>query len=78
MDKEGKMGKGGAPAPCGAFSSKSECASCCQQGHVNSKTLLQQNPPVLNCGCWLTQVVLYIGRKTVVVIVRTLIFILSF
>jgi len=45
---------------------------------VGSKTLHKQNPPVLNCGCWLTQVVLYIGRKTVVVIVRTLIFILSF
>ena len=31
------------------------------------KTLLQQNPPVLNWGCWLTQVVLYNGYKMVVV-----------
>jgi len=46
-----------------------ECASCCQQVHVNSKMLLQQNPPVLNCGCWLTQVALYNGHKTAVVIV---------
>jgi len=26
----------------------SECASCHQQGHTGSKTLLQQNPPVLH------------------------------
>ena len=31
-------------------------AGCRQQGHVGSKTLHQQNPPVLNCRCWLTQV----------------------
>jgi len=24
-----------------------ECTSCCQQGHASSKTLLEQNPPVL-------------------------------
>jgi len=30
---------------------------------VDSKTLLQQNPPVLNWGCQLTQVVLYNGCK---------------
>ena len=30
-----------------ASSSKSECASCHQQGHVGSKTYFQQNPPVL-------------------------------
>jgi len=30
--------------------------SCHQQGRADSKTLLQQNPPVLNCGCRLTQV----------------------
>jgi len=28
--------------------SLSECTSCCQQGHVGSKTLFQQNYPVLN------------------------------
>jgi len=43
--------------------------SCRQQGHADSKTLLQQNPPVLNWGCQLTQVVLYNGRKTVVIVV---------
>jgi len=37
-----------------------ECASCHQQGHMGSKTLLQQNLPVLNCGCRLTQVIYYI------------------
>ena len=46
-----------------------ECASCCQQVHVDSKMLLRQNPPVLNYGCWLTQVVLYNGHKTAVVVV---------
>ena len=35
-------------------------------GHVVSKSLLQQDPPVLNWGCWLTQVVLHNGRMTVV------------
>jgi len=33
-----------------------------------SKTLFQQNPPVLNLRYWLTQVVRYNGRKTVVVL----------
>jgi len=28
-----------------------------QQGHAESKTLLQQNPPVLNWDCRLTEVV---------------------
>jgi len=37
-----------------------------QQGHAGSKTLHQQNPPVLNCMCLLTGVDLYNGRKTVV------------
>ena len=32
---------------------------CCQQRHMGSKTLLQQNLPLLNWICWLTQVVLY-------------------
>jgi len=40
---------------------------CHQQEHVGSRTLLQQNPPVLNWRCRLTQVVLCNGRKTVVV-----------
>jgi len=31
---------------------------------VGSKTTLQQNPPVLNWVCRLTQVVLYTGRET--------------
>jgi len=48
-------------------SPSSECASCHQQGHEGSKTLLQQNPPVLNCGCRLMQVVPYNGCKMVVV-----------
>jgi len=29
---------------------------CHQQGHAGSKTFHQQNPPVLNWRCWLTQV----------------------
>ena len=39
---------------------------------MGSKTLLQQNPPVLNSGCQLTQVNLYNGEhgcKMVVVVV---------
>jgi len=40
--------------------------SCCQQGHAGIKTLLQQNPPALNWGCQLTQVVLYNGHIVVV------------
>jgi len=42
--------------------------SCHHQGHAGSKTLLQQNPPVLNWVCQLTHVVLY-GSKMVVVVV---------
>ena len=42
---------------------------CHQQGHAGRKTLRQQNPPVLNWRCRLTQVDLYNGRKTVVVLV---------
>ena len=45
----------------------SKCTSCHQQVHAGSKTLLQQNSPVRNWGCWLTQVVLYNGCKAVVV-----------
>jgi len=37
----------------------SECASCRQQGHAGGKTVPQQNPPIINCGCWLMQL-----RKT--------------
>ena len=37
------------------------------QGHAGSKTLHQQNPPVLNWGCRLMQVDVYNGFKTVVV-----------
>ena len=33
------------------------CASCHQQQHAGSKTLLQQNPPVLSWGCQLMPVV---------------------
>jgi len=45
------------------------CASCHNQGHVGSKTLLQQNHSVLNQLWQLRQVVLYNGHKTVVVVV---------
>ena len=45
------------------------CAGCCQQGPASSKTLHQQNPPVLNWRCQLTQVDLYNGRKMVVMVV---------
>jgi len=36
---------------------------------MDSTSLLQQNPPALNWGCQLTQVVLYNGHKMVVVVV---------
>ena len=49
-----------------ASSPYSECTGCRQQGHAGSKTLHQQNPPVLNWRCRLTQVDLYNGRKMVV------------
>ena len=39
--------------------------------HAGAKILLQQNPPVINWGYQLTPVVLYNGRKTVVVIITT-------
>ena len=42
---------------------------CHQQGHAGSKTFHQQNPPVLNWRCQITQVDLYNGGKTVVVVV---------
>jgi len=46
----------------------SKCASCHQQGHVDSKTLLQQNPPVFSCGCWLRQLVLCSDCEAVVLV----------
>ena len=49
--------------------SLSESAGCRQQGHAHSKTLHQQNPPVLNGRCQLMQVDLYNGHKTVAVVV---------
>ena len=39
-----------------------EYGICRQQGHAGSKTLHQQNPPVLNWRCRLMQVDLYNGR----------------
>jgi len=51
-------------------SAESECAGCRQQGHVGSKTLHQQNPPVLDWRCIrLTQVHLYNGRRTLAAVV---------
>jgi len=47
--------------------SADECTSCRQQSHAGSKTLLQQNTPVLKLGCRLTQVDLHDGRRMVVV-----------
>lgn len=44
-----------------------ECASCHQQEHVGSKTLLQQNPPDRNLACQLMQVVLHNGCKMAIV-----------
>lgn len=38
-----------------------------QQVHMGCKTLLQQNPPLLNWGCQLIQVDPYDGRKMVIV-----------
>jgi len=47
-------------------------SACRQQGHAVSKTLHQQNPPVLNWTCWLTQVDPYNGCKAVIVVVLLL------
>jgi len=33
-----------------AYSPQPECVSCCRQGHVGSKTLLQQNVELLTVG----------------------------
>jgi len=44
----------------------SECIACHEQWHADSKTLLQENPPVLIVGCWLPEVYLYNGCKIVV------------
>jgi len=45
---------------------------CRQQRHAGSNTLHQQNPPVVNWRCRLTQVDLYNGRNTMAVVVVTL------
>ena len=57
-----------------ASSPSSECAGCHQQGHVGSKTLHQQNPPVLTLSFkgldnLQLQVDLYYGCKTMVCII---------
>jgi len=46
------------------------------QGRAGSKTFLQQNLPVLNWGCQLIQVVLYIGHKMVVLVVVVVVMVL--
>jgi len=38
---------------------------------MGSKTLLQQNPPVLNWGCWLVVVVVVVMVVVVVVVTKT-------
>ena len=55
-----------------ASSPQSECTGCRQQGLSGSKTLHRQNPPVLNWRCRPTQVDVYNGRETVVVVVVVL------
>jgi len=47
----------------------SSFTGCCQQWYADSKTVHQQNPPVINRRCRLTQVDLYNGHITVVVVV---------
>jgi len=54
-----------------ASSPESEYARCHQQEHIGSKTLLKQSPSALNWWCWLMQVVLYNGHKTVVAVLVT-------
>jgi len=51
-------------------SGKSECTSCHQQGHAASKTLVQQNPPVVIWQCCLTHVDLCNGHKMTIVVVE--------
>ena len=46
------------------------CYYITKQGHEGSKTLHQQNTPVLNWMCQLTQVDLYNGHKLVVVVLQ--------
>ena len=50
------------------ISQESQCTSCPQQGHEGSKTLLQQNPPVLNWRCQIMQVVLCNSHRMVVAV----------
>jgi len=56
-----------------AFKNYSYSNSSFMQVHVDSKTLHQQNPPVLNGRYRLTQVDLYNGRKMMAVVVVVLI-----
>jgi len=49
------------PDSPGKRAAKRVCVCACLR-HVVSKTLHQQNPPVLNWRRWLTQVDLYNGR----------------
>jgi len=51
-----------------ASSAQFECASCHQQRQTGSKTLLQQNPLILNWECWQMQVNLYNKHKMEMVI----------
>jgi len=55
-----------------ASSPWSERARCRRHGHAGGKTLLQQNPLILNWGCRLMQVVLYNDCKLVAVVVVTI------
>jgi len=56
-----------------AFKNYSYSISSFMQVHVDSKTLHQQNPPVLNGRYRLTQVDLYNGHKMMAVVVVVLI-----
>ena len=78
MDKGGKMAEKGYAGPmrgniknCCIFSI-TECINCCHQRHAGSKTLLQQNPPVLNWACQLTEVDQYNVYKMAVCNVQLL------
>jgi len=44
---------------------RSECDCVHHQEHGGNKRFLQSSPPVLNWRCWLMQIVLYNGCKTV-------------
>jgi len=57
--REGNYQPPVAHKPLNRFQWNLEYITCHQQGHAGSKTLHQQNPPVINWRCWLTQVDLY-------------------